>query len=250
MSFFKRIPLLVCLLWFGVSCINTSYSRKDELSISSREMDLILGQFAHHGDAFYAAEVKRTKAVLEKAPKDFVARNDLASAYIKLKQYAVAEAEFKHNELLHPNRYETAANLGVLYKKMKRFDDAAVSIARSLEIKPEGHMGLGDYYLRMIQWLGQRDEQVKLAWSEQVNFLGVEYDEGPLRVAQSPVVKKEYLLTLIKNDYAFPDVYSVLGDVYFAEKNYQYALRCYFRAERIGTAYKVGNVSIYRERQD
>ena len=109
---FSSFALIILL-----SCINTSYSRLDEVHVTKNEVDLILGQFAHHGDAFYEAEVKRTKTVLNLVPNDFKARNGLASTYIKLQCYKEAEAEFVKNEQLYPNAYETAANLGVLYKK-------------------------------------------------------------------------------------------------------------------------------------
>ena len=233
----RRFTLCLFIMFFGMSCINTTYSRMDEQSISSDEIDLILGQFAHHSQAFYLSEVKRTEALLDTSPKNFDARNDLASALIKLKQYKRAESEFLKNEELHPNSYETAANLGVLYKKMKRYGVAAESIQRSLLIKPEGHMGLGDYYLRMIQWLGKSSNDPAI--SPVVNFLGIEYGVDPLIVAKHPRVKKSHLLTLIKNDYLFPDVYCVLGDVYFAEGNYQYALRCYTRANQLSQ--EIGN---------
>ncbi|MGJ8656531.1 MAG: tetratricopeptide repeat protein [Akkermansiaceae bacterium] len=213
-----------------MSCINTSYSRLDELEITGNELDLVLGQFAHHGERFYENEVSRTSALLEVDGGDFVARNDLASAYIKLKEYDKAVVEFDRNEELHPGRYETAANRGVLYKKMGEYERAAGYISDSLEIKEEGHMGLGDYYLRMIEWL----DAVERDPGYTKNFLGVEYGSGVDVVAGSPLVNKEYLLTLIKNDYSFADVYLVLGDVYLQEGEYQLAIRCYHRAEYLG----------------
>lgn len=212
-----------------MSCINTSYSRLDEIEVTGEEVDLIVGQFAHHGEAFYRHEVERTNKLLTENKRDFVARNDLASAYIKLKMYAEAEREFMTNEKHHPGRYETAANFGVLYKKMGKYALAAENIRRSLEIKPEGHMGLGDYYLRMIEWL----EKVENDPMYSKNFLGISYYDPAEGIKVNKVVNKEHLMTLIKNDYKFADVYLVLGDLFLSERDYQLALRCYYRADSL-----------------
>lgn len=229
------------VVWF-MSCINTSYSRLDEVEITGNELDLILGQFAHHGERFYENEVTRTKVLLVDDENDFVARNDLASAYIKLKQYEKAEAEFDENEKLHPGKYETAANRGVLYKKMGKYELAAGYLSQSLEIKKEGHMGLGDYYLRMIKWL----DAVEKDPEHDQNFLGRIYYAGAEATVDSPWINKEYLLTLIKNDYSFPDVYMVLGDVYLEEGKHQLAIRCYHRARALGHHHMVFHLRLQR----
>ena len=137
------------------ACINTTYSRHDEKAITNDLGHLIIGAFAHHGEAFYRHEIKRCLKILETSPKDFDARNDLGAAYTKVKNYEAAVTAFTENEKLHAGRYETASNFGVLYKKMERFDLAETYIEKALEIKPGGHMGLGDYYLKMIRYRKQ-----------------------------------------------------------------------------------------------
>ena len=225
-----KIGFSILAFWL-MSCINTSYSRYDEVEITSNELDLILGQFAHHGESFYQHEVVRTKALLLEDEGDFVARNDLATAYIKLEQNDKAEEEFNKNEVMHPGKYETAANRGVLYKKMGKYELAAGYLEDSLRIKEGGHMGLGDYYLKMIQWLDVIQKNPDYSH----NFLGAHYyhesfsDEAKV-ANQKVIANKEYLITLIKNDFHFPDVYLVLGDIYLEEQQYQLALRCYYRA--------------------
>ena len=130
-----------------LACINTSYSRTDEVEITNDLAHLIIGAFAHHGPAFFENEVKRCQAILAKDPNKFDARNDLGAAYTKLGRWKDAEQAFNENNRRHPNRYKTASNLGVLYKKMGEFDKARMWIEKALKIRPEGHMGLGDYYL-------------------------------------------------------------------------------------------------------
>ncbi len=214
-----------------IACINTSYSRNDEVEITSDLGHLIIGAFAHHGDAFYENEVQRCLEILEKKPNDFTARNDLGAAYTKLARYEEAETEFKKNEELHPKKYETASNFGVLYKKWKKFDLAEKQIDSALKIKPGGHMGLGDYYLKMIQWMKENGAPTDPNSAPTQNFLGVAYADSPAKTAA--VANKEYVITLIKNDMSFADAYMVLGDILFVEKDMQMAIRAYARANQL-----------------
>lgn len=221
-----KLYFLIIIGYLGLACMNTSYSRKDEKHITGKEIDLILGQFAHHGKFFYEHELIRTNGILEKSTDDFTALNDKASALLKLKRYPESEALFLDIDKRFPNEYKVHSNLGVLYKKMEIYDLAANEIETALKIKPGGHMGLGDYYLRMIKWLGEK----KLSATAKNNFLGIPYADGYETVQKSDLVNKDYLLTLIKNDMNFTDVYFVLGDLYFAEKDMQLAIRAYSRA--------------------
>ncbi|MCF6311286.1 MAG: tetratricopeptide repeat protein [Verrucomicrobiales bacterium] len=209
------------------ACINTSYSRLDEIEITDDLLPLILGAFPHHGAAFYEHEIIRTRKILKSSPKQFEARNDLGSAYTKLKKWKFAQAEFEGNEKLHPSRYETSSNLGVMFKKKGDYAQAEKYIAQALGIKPGGHMGLGDYYLKMIQWLAGTQSQDII----EKNFLGIRYNAGPEATAK--VANEEYVVTLIKNDYQFPDAYVVLGDILFTRGDYQLALRAYHRAQSL-----------------
>ncbi len=244
---------LIFVFWFqGVgiplACINTTYSRTDEVEITSDLGYLIIGAFAHHGPAFYENEVKRCLKLLADDPQHFEARNDLGAAYTKLGMWEKAQAAFERNEELHPARYETASNLGVMYKKMGEYAEAESWIRKSLQLKPGGHMGLGDYYLLMIQWQQQKGQSLETenagggeardadADANETatpikNFLGVHYAAGSAATAK--VANKEYVVTLIKNDISFSDAYLVLGDILFEEKNYQLALRAYHRASRL-----------------
>lgn len=216
-----------------IACINTTYSRKDEVEITNDLGHLIIGAFAHHGDSFYQNEVKRCEKILEQEPDNFDARNDLAAALLKLKRFKQSEKQLLQNEATHPGRYKTASNLGVLYKKMGRYSEAARQIQLALDIKEGGHMGLGDYYLKMIQWL---DSQQGTSEPD-TNFLGVKYSDGPQATAR--VANHEYVVTLIKNDMSFADAYLVLGDILFDKNDLQMAIRCYYRAERFAQDHHV-----------
>ena len=148
--------ILICSLLHAQTvsaCINTTYSREEEKQLTGDLLRLITGQFAQHGPAFYTNEVTALTAKLVDSPDDVEARNDLAAAHLKLGEYETALKLFDEIEKSHPGRYRTQANLGVLRKKMGDFDVAAKHIENSLKIKPEGHLGLGDYYLKMLRWM-------------------------------------------------------------------------------------------------
>jgi tetratricopeptide (TPR) repeat protein len=239
---------LVGLLLFqtcGITaCVNTRYSREEERQLTGDTVKLIMGQFAHHGEAFYEREIRTTTAELEKDPDNVEARNDRAVAYLKLKEFGKAETGFLAIEESHPGRYRTHANLGVLYKKMGRFPDAAEHVRRSLKIQPEGHLGLGDYYVRMIDWLSDRgnvraktDKQNprkrKKVTPPATNFLGIAYSSGSASVATNGLISREYLETLIKADRSFADALVVLGDVLVHGGEDELAYRAYRRAQML-----------------
>ena len=219
-----------------LACVNTTYSAADEREITNDLRLLVVGAFAHHGPAFYEHEVERCLAVLATAPRDFDARNDLGAALTKLGRYDEAEARFLENEEFHPGKYRTASNLGVLYKKWSRLDDAEEWVGRALAIRPGGHMGLGDYYLRMIQWRKNKKDAVE---APARNFLGHPYTAGWSATAES--ANREFLITLIKNDMHFSDAYVVLGEVLFAEKDYRTAARSYARALFLGHSWALAS---------
>ena len=218
-----------CLLTLPTfACVNTSYSLSDEREITNDLRLLVIGAFPHHGPAFYEKEVERCEQILEKDAENFAARNDLGAAFTKLGRFDEGESEFLRNNELHPGRYRTASNLGVLYKKWGKFELSAEWLERALSIRPGGHMGLGDYYLKMVRWR----EQFENVTEPPTNFLGIRYDDGA--DATSLVARKRYIVTLIKNDMAFADAYFVLGDISFVEEDYSTAIRCYLRGQDLG----------------
>ena len=228
-----KATCVVCLSVLFLACINTRYSRTDETEITTNITYLILGEFAHHGTAFYNHEVEKNLKELKTDPKSFEARNDLAAAYTKLTRYNEAEKEFLLNEEYHPGKYKTASNLGVLYKKMARYKEASAEIKKALVLKPGGHMGLGDYYLRMIDWLQEYPYYANRELKPKKNFLGIPYSAKPAEVAANKIVNRKFLETLIKNDYKFADTYVVLGDLLFHKQDFQMALRAYKRAGKL-----------------
>ena len=222
----------------SLACVNTSYSRAEDGQLTSDATRIITGHFPEHGETFYLHQVTTQAAALQKDPGNVEARNDLAAALLKLQRFEEAENELLRIEQQQPNRYKTHANLGVLYKKTGDYRRAAAHTRKSLEIRPEGHLGLGDYYLRMLDW------RARVAAGEtgaaEVNFLGTRYDSGAAATAVNPLTDKKNLLTLIKADRHFASAYLVLGDVLYEEEDLQNAARSYLMARRILSSQPTG----------
>lgn len=224
---FLFLVLAASLTLPAAACVNTTYSPIEEQQITGDVTKLIMGEHPEHSEHFWYHEIKRNDRELEADPDDVEALNDRAVAQLKLKKYAEAEQAFLDIEKRFPGRYKTASNLGVLYKKTGDYQNAAEQTAKALAIKPSGHLGLGDYYQRMLEWRAKHNGNET---PPQENFLGIPHSASPEDVAAHPLVNKEHLLTLIKADRHFADVYAVLGDVLQAEGDLVNALRAYERA--------------------
>lgn len=222
----KLLLILFCSTLTSLACVNSSYSRLDERKITNQLIHLILGQFSHRSSAFYEFKLKESRTKLLAEPTNYLARNDLAVSYIKLERWQEAEHELLKNEELHPGKYETASNFGVLYKKWGKYPKAAEFLEKSFTIKEGGHMGLGDYYLLMCRDLAEPNYNK--------NFLGVDYDAPPQVAAK--IANKEHIISLIKNDYLYSDSYYVLGDILYTESEYQLAAHAYVRAYSLGSS--------------
>ncbi|MDF1662821.1 MAG: tetratricopeptide repeat protein [Planctomycetota bacterium] len=231
----SSVAITVSLVFFTTSsfgCMWDTNTIRDEMDLEDTPLfHLITGQFPEHSQAFYSAQAARSLALLDEKANDLAARDDLGVAYTKLGQFNKALAVFKALDALKPNRYETLSNFGVLYKKMGRFTKAHEYIKRALALKPGGHMGLGDWYLRMIGFRmqsGQKDGPI----SE--NFLGYDYGQQEwvweLGDEQEHVFLSK-LKAMIRNDRHFPDTYIVLGDLLnHRSRKKNLALWCYARS--------------------
>lgn len=216
----------------SAACLWDTNTVRDELELEDTQLfHLITGQFPQHSLTFYQAQATSSRVALEANSADLRARDDLGVAYAKMGQFKEALAVFQSLDALKPKRYETLSNLGVLHKKMGQFSKAHQYIKRALEIRPGGHMGLGDWYLRMIRF---RMENAEESSQGRANFLGYSYGEQEwiwrLEDEEEHVFLSK-LKGMIRNDRHFPDTYVVLGDVLsqrLRKKNM--ALWCYARS--------------------
>lgn len=106
------------------------------------------------------------------------------------------------------------------------FEKAVRHTERALEIQPEGHLGLGDYYLQMLKWRKENP----FPDAATVNFLGVKCADGFAATANSSLANEQWLKTLIISDRHYHDAHWVLGDVLLEKGDLQNAMRCCHQA--------------------
>jgi len=223
-----------CMNWGGFPSGGSSYEEQQITEqLEGNLTKVIMGEFPLHSEAFWYHMMLRHEAVLEQDPDAVESLNDRAVALTKLEHYEEAEQAFAAIENRFPERYKTASNLGVLYKKTGRYQEAAEQIARSLEIKPAGHLGLGDYYQRMLEWRAKTAADPEAVYRS--NFLGIPRTASPAEIAADPRVNRKHLITLIKADRHFADAYAVLGSVLQTEGAHQRAnaVRAFQRAKEL-----------------
>ena len=188
------------------ACVWDTDTLRDELQMNADILDLITGQFPHHGKGYYEARARRLEPKVRAGSTDVEVLNDLGVAYLKLGRFDESRRTFDRIEGIAPGRYETLSNLGVLEKKRGDFAAAAAFTEKALALRPEGHLGLGDYYLHMLRWQEKaRKQRVTL------NFLEVPYD-APLHNRETKV-DLDRLQAFIRSDRTFADAFVVLGDL-------------------------------------
>lgn len=87
--------------------------------------------------------------------------NDLAGAYLRLRQPEEAVKILEPITNKFDGDYGVHANLGTAYHLLGRYQDAEQEIARDLEINPLAHFDLEKYHLALLQYL-IRDEAYRL----------------------------------------------------------------------------------------
>lgn len=219
-------------------CIWDTDTIRDELQTKANEFDLIAGQFPHHSKGYYEARVKAAEAALAKDATSIAARNDLAVALLKLGRFEESLEQFTTIETQEPGRYETRSNLGVLHKKWGKYSEAADYTAKALAIKPSGHLGLGNFYLKMLRW--QADRKANPATVPAKSYLGYDYNGSMWRLFPAKATKEqraahvERIKALVRSDRTFADGLFVLGDYYHTRWDLNLALWSYSRALQLG----------------
>ena len=197
------------------SCMWDTDTLADDVYIQGSSLDLVLGQFPHHGDAYYKLRISR---LLKQKDWSLVELNDLAVAHVRLKDFAIGEKYLAKAIARSPDHYPTLSNIGVTAKKTGEFEKAARYIKKALSIKPAGHMGLGDWYLKALVWR-QRYENANIKNPPTVNFIGKQYLEsfdgkyyGSKHLDSPKGIDKSRQALMVKNDQSFADGFLVFAD--------------------------------------
>ena len=231
MSTLARIAAIISLFPVLIfACLWDSDTIRDEIQARPSLFELVTGHLPHHGTAYYEARVGRLEPKRDRSREE---TNDLAVALIRLSRFDEAAALLKAQLAKEPGRYITLSNLGVLHKKQGDYARAADYIHQALAIKPEGHMGLGDWYEKSLAWRAQRETETSLPLE---NFLGDNYDkqkpsiEGSLPLTGERKEQFEKLQNLLRNDQGFADGFLVMGDFLVTSGDLHLGMICYYRS--------------------
>lgn len=128
------------------------YAESEKLALE------ITSQFANHqlGWKVLGAVLSQTgrkyeglnafSKVVELAPKDSDAHNNLGILLKELGKFEEAETSYKQAIALKPDNFEAYNNLGIMFRELDRLEDAVLSLSMAIEIKPEyadAHNNLG-----------------------------------------------------------------------------------------------------------
>ncbi|WP_372366193.1 tetratricopeptide repeat protein [Candidatus Uabimicrobium sp. HlEnr_7] len=206
----------------GNTCVWDEDTVVDELVVkeNTKVFDIITGQFAHHSELYYQHRISN---LLSKSSLSDREKNNLAVSYIRIKRFDLAEKILLSLLEKNPNKYEVLSNLGVLSKKKRDYRSAVFYMKKALKIKPEGHMGLGDWYLKMLKWYAKYNGKIA-----QENFLGASYNNQRFYDNFSSE-SMEKLLTLLRNDQHFIDGFIVLGRVLESRGHKSLAIMSYLK---------------------
>lgn len=217
------LPLLLSCLW-------DTDTIRDEIQNKAGLYDLIIGQVPKHSKEYYEKRLNDKIKILAES-EGTLGFNTIATAHIRLGQFDEAEETLLYLQKKFPKDYYTLSNLGVLYKKKGDYAKAILWMDQALKIKPEGHMGLGDWYLKMLVHKYQSSQKV-----QQKNFLGMDYLEKfePLKykVKNVPLTRVRFI-RLIKNDQHFADGFLSLADFLVSTGDLNLAMRAYMRAQQL-----------------
>ena len=231
MSTLARIAAIISLFpALTFACLWDSDTIRDEIQARPSLFELVTGHLPHHGTAYYEARVDRLEPKRDRSREE---TNDLAVALIRLGRFDEARALLQAQLAKEPDRYITLSNLGVLHKKKGDYVRAADYIHQALAIKPEGHMGLGDWYEKALAWRAQRETETSPPIE---NFLGDNYDkqkpsiEGSLPLTGDRKEQFEKLQNLLRNDRGFADGFLVMGDFLVTSGDLHLGMICYYRS--------------------
>lgn len=143
--------------------------------------------------------------------------------------------------LTKQNRYETLSNMGVTAKKQSNFPKAADLIAEALKLKPEGHMGLGDWYLKALRWRAEHENDTEqnpptknfLGKSYASTFPNAGYGSDHRRQPIPPTLQEPYV-QLIRNDQSFADGFMTGGDALTFRGDLNLSFYAHTRAMMLG----------------
>tara|TARA_B110000971_G_C19961748_1_gene478314 strand:+ start:122 stop:1039 length:918 start_codon:yes stop_codon:yes gene_type:complete len=174
-----------------------------------------------------------------KASGDLQQYSDYAAQLIYLGEYQKAKKIYEEIEILKPNLYTTASNLGTIYELLGKSDSALLWIKRSIELNPESHFGSEWIHLKILEY------QINGSKEDESSILGLDF--GTSNIPENP--KNYDLRELLKHithqllertrfvkpkNYTVGNIYFDFGNVLAQTRDIESALQSYDAASEYG----------------
>ncbi len=146
-------------------CLWDSDTLDTELRGLPDSLDLVIGRWHRHSEAYYHDRVAKLNAKPEMELADF---DDLAVAHEHLGQRDQAiEVMARKAKALAANpdkehQYRYHANLGTFYAHSGQFDDALAQLRTAVEINPDAHFGRERYQIELIEYVAEAKQDAEV----------------------------------------------------------------------------------------
>jgi hypothetical protein len=155
--------LIVSLL--AAPCLWDTDTIDTELRGLPDALDLLVGRWHRHGDAYYRERIERLGKATALSLTD---HDDLAVAYEKLgdQTAALAVMERKAQRLAvapdADHEYRRLANVGTFHAHAGRYDEALVALRAAVALNPAAHFGREKYQIAVIEVVRQAQQRPAL----------------------------------------------------------------------------------------
>ena len=250
-------------------CIWDKDTLGDELRGLPGALDLVVGRWFVHSEAYYRQRISRLPKHLRAHPEDLAAYDDLAVAYERMqdRRGAIAVMEEKAVALSrNPDKeqqYRYHANLGTFHAHSGQFDEALVQLEEAVAINPAAHFGRERFQINLIRYVAaaRKDPQLwskhnfltwseyrlkKRRWSVFIAKTSFSFREDPLEDrAKYEVVKVEDAYTAVAGMLRFgglegSELFRAAGDLFLIQRHLNLAWWSYQRAIERGHPAKEG----------
>lgn len=115
---------------------------------------VVLGMMTYERNKVFADEIVFWESAVEGSPQKARPHMNLGSAYVNVRRFPEAEAQYKIALQLNPNLWVVMSNLGAVYADTGRYDEADYYLGEALKIGPafaETYINLGVVKMRRGQ---------------------------------------------------------------------------------------------------
>jgi tetratricopeptide (TPR) repeat protein len=243
------IAIVVTLAARPAAACLWDYDTLAEESLGQADVAAAVGGDLHkHSDAFYAAKIDYTRALVDRgdAPKERY--DDLAVALAKRGRHDDALAVLADKDKRFPGEYTTEANVGTVLAMKGDVKGALDHLNKAIAINPDAHFGREKYQLMLLDYLARVAKDPELAKRETFLPIAIAAWAGESRVIikmdhqhrkrteKVPSAPVAAIVGLMRfgDGQDNPHLWFALAWAFVEQGDAQLALRAFRRAELLG----------------